>query len=144
MKNLLNTLSQELQNKLKDFKVSSVMYVDGDIHTVSKYDLHGSYIDAIKKELSPVNGEIKHSFIKVSEAPKTKLQLKKAILNGTISVFENNGNFDDNYRELESVNSIIKLWDGFSYAPKYSNQESTAKAYLGTSFNYKFTSKISK
>ena len=28
------------------------------------------------------------NFLKVSEAPKTKLQLKKAILNGTIVVFE--------------------------------------------------------
>ncbi len=78
------------------------------------------------------------NFIKVSEAPKTKPQLKKAILNGSIIVFENDYNRDKNYRKLENVNSILNLWDGFRYAPKYQGETNEATAYLGTSFNYKF------
>lgn len=81
------------------------------------------------------------NYLKVSEAPKTKLQLKKAILNGTINVFEKDMNSDIPFRVLDSVNKIINLWDGFRYAPKYQGDENTATAYLGTSFYYKFTSK---
>lgn len=51
MTNLINTLSKELQNKLKDFKVSSVFIVYGEVNTVSEYDLDYSYILAIEKEL---------------------------------------------------------------------------------------------
>ena len=40
------------------------------------------------------------NFIKVSEAPKTKLQLKKSILNGTITVFEKDNNWEKNYRKM--------------------------------------------
>lgn len=78
------------------------------------------------------------NFIKVSEAPKTKLQLKKAILNGSIIVFEKDNNWENNYRKLDNVNSIIKLWDGFRFAPKYQGETTEATAYLGTSFFYKF------
>ena len=78
------------------------------------------------------------NFIKVSEAPKTKLQLKKAILNGSIIVFEKDNNWEKNYRKLDNVNSIIKLWDGFRFAPKYQGETNEATAYLGTSFFYKF------
>lgn len=79
------------------------------------------------------------TFLKVSEAPKTKLQLKKAILSGSIVVFEKDFNWEKNYRKLEDINSIISLWDGFRYAPKYRGDSEDANAYLGTSFVYKFT-----
>ena len=78
------------------------------------------------------------NFLKVSEAPKTKLQLKKAILNGTIVVFEKDNNWEKKYRKLESVNTILKIWDGFRYAPKCQGETNEATAYLGTSFYYKF------
>jgi hypothetical protein len=79
------------------------------------------------------------NYLKVSEAPKTKLQLKKAILNGTITVFEKDMDSDMSFRKLDSVNAIINLWDGFRYAPKYQVESNIATAYLGTSFYYKFT-----
>jgi len=78
------------------------------------------------------------NFIKVSEAPQTKLRLKKAILNGSILVYEVDYNRDNNYRKLDSINSIMQLWDGFRFAPKHQNQDSDASACLGTSFYYKF------
>lgn len=78
------------------------------------------------------------NFLKVSEAPKTKLQLKKAILSGSIIVFEKDYNYSKNYTQLDSVKSIINLWEGFRFAPKYQGESSEATAYLGTSFNYKF------
>jgi len=75
------------------------------------------------------------NYLKASEAPKTKLRLKKAILNGSILVYECNMNNDNKYTLLENINTIIKLWEGFHYNLA-GNEE--AKAYLGTSFNYKF------
>jgi len=78
-------------------------------------------------------------FLKVSEAPKTKLQLKKAILNKSIIVFEKDMNLEMQYRKLEDINYIIKLWDGFRFVPKYQCDKNDAQAYLGTSFNYKFS-----
>jgi hypothetical protein len=77
-------------------------------------------------------------FIKASEAPQTKLRLKKAILNGSIIVFEKDNNWEKNYRKLDNVNSILSLWDGFRYYPKYQGETNEATAYLGTSFYYKF------
>lgn len=78
------------------------------------------------------------NFLKVSEAPKTKLQLKKAILNGSITVYEKDMNWENSYRKLESANSIFQLWGGFRFAPKYQGESNEATAYLGTSFCYKF------
>ena len=51
MKNLLNTLSTELQAKLNDFKVTNVFVVYNEVNTVSEYDLDYSYITAIENEL---------------------------------------------------------------------------------------------
>ena len=51
MKNLLNTLSTELQAKLNDFKVTNVFVVYNEVNTVSEYDLDYSYINAIENEL---------------------------------------------------------------------------------------------
>jgi hypothetical protein len=79
------------------------------------------------------------NYLKVSEAPKTKLQLKKAILNGSIIVFEKDMNSDMPFRILEKTSIIINLWEGFRYAPKYQGESNIATAYLGTSFYYKFT-----
>lgn len=78
------------------------------------------------------------NFIKVSEAPKTKLQLKKAIMKGSIIVFEIDSNWEKEYRKLDNINSILTLWHGFRYAPKYQGESNEATAYLGTSFFYKF------
>ena len=93
------------------------------------------YLCGVIKQL---NSKQMKNFIKVSEAPKTKLQLKKSILNGTITVFEKDNNWEKNYRKLDNINSIISLWDGFRYAPKYQSETNEATAYLGTSFFYKF------
>lgn len=78
------------------------------------------------------------NFLKVSEAPKTKLQLKKAILNGSIVVFERDMNRTNDYTKLNSANSILSLWEGFRYDAKFQANENVVNAYLGTSFNYKF------
>lgn len=78
------------------------------------------------------------NFIKASEAPKTKLQLKKAILNGSIIVFEKDMNLEMNYTRLEDTTTIIKLWKGFNFAPKYQAPTSDVYACLGTSYYYKF------
>jgi hypothetical protein len=78
------------------------------------------------------------NFLKVSEAPKTKLQLKKAIQKGLIVVFERDMNRTNDYTKLSSVDSVLSLWDGFRYHAPYQGNENVANAYLGTSFNYKF------
>ena len=52
MKNLLNTLSKELQNKLSDFKVSFVGLDDcNELNTRSEYDMDFSFYTAIEDEL---------------------------------------------------------------------------------------------
>ena len=78
------------------------------------------------------------NFIKVSEAPQTKQKLRKAIENGQISVFENDDNKDNVFRKIEDVD-ILRLWQGLNYAPKYQGDNNDVIAYLGTSFNYKFS-----
>jgi len=50
--NLLNRLSQGLQNKLSDYKVSNVFVEYGEVNVVSEYDLDYSFIEAIEKEIS--------------------------------------------------------------------------------------------
>jgi hypothetical protein len=52
MTNLLITLSQELQTKLADFKVSIVFIECGDVNVRSEYDMDFSYYTAIERELS--------------------------------------------------------------------------------------------
>ena len=79
------------------------------------------------------------NFIKVSEAPQTKLKLRKAIESGQIAVFENDDNRDNVYRKIDELDNIFRLWQGFKYAPKYQGESNDATAYLGTSFNYKFS-----
>jgi len=52
MKNLLNTLSQELQNKLSDYKVSFVGLDEyNELNTRSEYDMDLSFYTAIENEL---------------------------------------------------------------------------------------------
>jgi hypothetical protein len=81
------------------------------------------------------------NFITVSQAPKTKLQLKKAILNGSILVFEKDMNRDEDYKQIDANNIIKDFWNGFRFAPKYQGESSVAYACLGTSFYYKFKTK---
>lgn len=52
MENLLNELSQDLQNTLKDFKVSFVgVDEEMELNTRSEWDLNGSHYEAIEEEL---------------------------------------------------------------------------------------------
>jgi hypothetical protein len=78
------------------------------------------------------------TFLTSSQVPQSKLQLKKAILKGTIEVFENNNNFDSVYRKVTDINCLLELWNGFYYRPKTQNQNNIAWACLGTSYYYKF------
>ena len=79
-----------------------------------------------------------NNYLKVSEAPKTKLQLKKAIQNDSIIVFEKDMNDDKEYTKIKNFSMIFKLWEGFVYSTKYKSETEDAKACLGTSFYYKF------
>jgi len=58
MKNLLNTLSQGLQDKLADFKVSIIFIEDKELNIRSDWDLNSSYVDAIQNELIALGHEI--------------------------------------------------------------------------------------
>ena len=88
---------------------------------------------AIKSHL---NINIMQNFLKATEVPQTKLQLKKALLNGSIILFEKDQNRDNVYRKI-NPNVVIDMWYGFNFAPKYQG-ENEANGYLGTSFYYKF------
>jgi hypothetical protein len=77
------------------------------------------------------------NFLKATEVPQTKQQLKKALLNGSIVIFEKDGNRKgDDFKKVEAK-EIIDMWSGFSFYPK-SQGENVANGYLGTSFFYKF------
>ncbi len=78
------------------------------------------------------------NFLTAAQVPQSKLQLKKAILKGSIVVFEINMDCQNEYKKMTNVNSIIKAWDGFFFRPKCLNQNEAAWACLGTSFYYKF------
>lgn len=78
------------------------------------------------------------NFLTAAQVPQSKLQLKKAILKGSIVVFEINMDCQDEYKKMTNVNSIIQMWDGFFFRPKCQNQNNEAYACLGTSFYYKF------
>jgi hypothetical protein len=77
------------------------------------------------------------TFIKASEAPQTKLRLKKAILNGSIIVFESNSKNDLGYKKLENQNSFLRDWSGVHYFPKCLG-DNIAYACYGTSYYYQF------
>jgi hypothetical protein len=49
--NLLNTLSLELQNELKYFKVISVTLECGEVSVKSEWDMDYSYYEAICQEV---------------------------------------------------------------------------------------------
>jgi len=57
MTNLINTLSQTLQNKLADFKVEVVFVEYGEVNVRSYYTMDSSYYEAIEKELK-ANGSL--------------------------------------------------------------------------------------
>ena len=77
------------------------------------------------------------NFLKATEVPQTKLRLKKALLDGSILLFENNSNRDNIYRKIDPTN-VIDMWHGFIFSPKCIGENNEAAAYLGTSFYYKF------
>jgi len=52
MKNLLNTLSAELQRELSDFGVSLIFVEDGELNVRSDYPMDRSYTEAIAEELN--------------------------------------------------------------------------------------------
>lgn len=58
MTNLLGTLSQELQNKLADFKVGIIYIECNEVNIRSEYDMDYSYYEAIERELSSHGWEI--------------------------------------------------------------------------------------
>ena len=55
MKNLINTLSEDLQKKLSNFNVYSITIEENEVNVFSEYDLHYSFIEAIENELLTVN-----------------------------------------------------------------------------------------
>ena len=55
MKNLINTLSEELQKELSNFNVYSITIEENEVNVFSEYDLHYSFIEAIKNELLTAN-----------------------------------------------------------------------------------------
>jgi hypothetical protein len=59
MRNLLKTLSQELQNKLSDYKVSFVGLDEyNELNTRSEYDMDLSFYTAIENELGTKGFEV--------------------------------------------------------------------------------------
>lgn len=59
MRNLLNTLSQELQDKLSDYKVSFVGLDEyNELNTRSEYDMDLSFYTAIENELRTKGFEV--------------------------------------------------------------------------------------
>lgn len=68
----------------------------------------------------------------------SKLSIKKLLLTGSIIAYECDQNWGNEYVKA-SVKSIIDLWDGFHLNFKYNQEDKQLKAYLGTSFVYKFT-----
>lgn len=68
---------------------------------------------------------------------------KAAFLNkikkGIVKVYENNSNVNNVFVEV-NPNSILKMKDGLRFHANYENDKSKElRAYLGTSFSYKFT-----
>ena len=57
MKNLINTLSKNLQSKIADFKVEVVFVEEGELNVRSYYTMDASYYEAIRKELQ-ANGSL--------------------------------------------------------------------------------------
>jgi len=78
------------------------------------------------------------NYLKFNEIPQTKVQLKKAILKGEIQLVEINYDIPNAKYCICDTESVLNLWSGFRYAPKYYNPESEACASLGMSFYYKF------
>jgi len=79
-------------------------------------------------------------FIKVYEAPKSKAQLKKDILNGYIIVYVKNVNFEMFYTKLKSkdLTNFIKNLSELIYLPAYQENSNDLTAYFGESYFYKF------
>ena len=51
MNDLLNTLSQELQNELKDFGTTFVGVYENELHTISDYELTYELIEKLESTL---------------------------------------------------------------------------------------------
>jgi hypothetical protein len=80
----------------------------------------------------------KMNYLTASEAPQTKLRLKKAILKGEIKVYENDMNNNQEYKLIEGER-LTRFWEGVFYAVTRQNPNEPAWATLGTSFYYKFS-----
>ncbi len=57
MENLINTLSQKLQDQISDFKVDVIFVECGELNVRSYYTMDRSYYEAIEMELRS-NGKI--------------------------------------------------------------------------------------
>ena len=49
--NLINKLSQNLQNKIEDYKILSITVEYGELNVKSEYTMDQSYYEAIEAEL---------------------------------------------------------------------------------------------
>lgn len=78
------------------------------------------------------------NYLTASEAPQTKLRLKKAILKGEIKVYENDMNNNQGYKLIEGER-LTRFWEGVFYAVTRQNPNEPAWATFGTSFYYKFS-----
>jgi len=70
---------------------------------------------------------------------KSKTSLKSQIIKGQVKVYECDTNHDLHYRLVENTNSILNLWAGFHLPKKYQAGENEAFAFLGNSYQYKFS-----
>ena len=58
MLNLLNTLSDSLQDKLEDYVVTEVYIYNNEVNVTSYYDMDQSYYEAIENELKALGHNI--------------------------------------------------------------------------------------
>ena len=68
----------------------------------------------------------------------SKLSFLNKIKKGQIVIHERNFNHGMIFCKIDS-NLILKLSSGLRFNAKYNHESTDLEAYLGTSFNYKFT-----
>lgn len=78
------------------------------------------------------------TFLKASEAPQSKLRLKKAILNGSLLVFVCNMSYDNKYTLLENKNTLLNLWSGLSYSPACLLENEAYACIAGYYYKFKY------
>jgi len=51
MKNLINTISEELKKEVKGFGVTEIFVIDGECHVTSNFDMPFELIEKIESEI---------------------------------------------------------------------------------------------